>query len=222
MTHILLIEDEEMLSEIVSEFLMDANFKVTTAINGEEGLVVFNEQNFDLILLDIMLPKISGLDVLKNIRTTSSVPIIMMTALDDEYTQLASFNQHIDDYITKPFSPTILVKRIEAVLRRSRPDNQINSDKLLGDLDISYEDYQVTYNDQLVELTKKEFEILACLTKRPNTVIPRGQIIYNVWGYEDNLDNRLLDNHFKNIRKKLPEVTIQTVTGIGYKLEVSK
>ncbi|HCM90409.1 MULTISPECIES: response regulator transcription factor [Vagococcus] len=217
MVHILLVEDEEMLSEIVSEFLVDAGFEVTIAIDGEEGLNKFNEQIIDLVLLDIMLPKISGLDVLKKIRKLSNVPIIMMTALDDEYTQLASFNQEIDDYITKPFSPSILVKRIETVLRRCQ---QVTETKDLGDLFISYENYQVSYQGHLIDLTKKEFEILACLTKRPNIVIPRGQIIYIVWGYQDNLDNRLLDNHFKNIRKKIPEINIQTVTGIGYKLEV--
>ncbi len=218
MAHILLIEDEEMLSEIVSEFLIDAGFEVTVAMDGEDGLRKFNDQIVDLILLDIMLPKLSGLDVLKNIRQISKIPIIMMTALDDEYTQLASFNQEIDDYITKPFSPSILVKRIEAVLRRYQHPTKT---KNLGDLTISYEDYQVFYQDQLIDLTKKEFEILSCLTKRPNIIIPRGQLIYSVWGYQDDLDNRLLDNHFKNIRKKMPDINIQTVTGIGYKLEVS-
>lgn len=220
MTRILLIEDEEMISDIVTEFLKNANYEVTACLDGQQGLDTFYNASFDLVLLDIMLPTISGLDILKEIRETSNIPIIMITALNDEYTQLTSFNYEVDDFIPKPFSPSILVKRVESVLRRYQVTPDVHYQKI-GKLKISYDQRSVYYDNQLIDLTKKEFDILYCLAKRPNHLIPRGQIIYQVWGYQDDLDTRLLDNHFKNIRKKIPDITIQTVTGIGYKLGVS-
>lgn len=217
MSHILVIEDEVLLSDIISEFLTTAGYKVTQASDGRLGLKLFNQQTFNLVLLDIMLPYTNGFEVLKKIRAASDIPIIMLTALGDEHTQLSSFNLKIDDYIIKPVMPSLLVKRIEAVLRRTTTKQ---TQEYIGALQISYENCEIVYQGNIIPLTKKEFEILACLTKRPNYTIPRSQIIYQVWGYEDDLDTRLLDNHFKNIRKKLPEILIRTITGIGYKLEI--
>lgn len=217
MRHILVIEDEVLLSDIISEFLTTAGYKVTQASDGRLGLKLFNQQTFNLVLLDIMLPYTNGFEVLKKIRAASDIPIIMLTALGDEHTQLSSFNLKIDDYIIKPVMPSLLVKRIEAVLRRTTTKQ---TQEYIGALQISYENCEIVYQGNIIPLTKKEFEILACLTKRPNYTIPRSQIIYQVWGYEDDLDTRLLDNHFKNIRKKLPEILIRTITGIGYKLEI--
>ncbi|MBO0470684.1 response regulator transcription factor [Enterococcus sp. DIV0242_7C1] len=218
MVKILVVEDDEMINQVVTEFLMEKNYEVVSVKDGEEALEEFELQHFDLLLLDIMLPSISGIEILKKVRETSNVPVIMLTAIDDEYTQLVSFNHLINDYIVKPFSPVILMKRVENVLRVNRPSNQIEIDGYLIDLD----DCVVTYEEKEISLTKKEYEILAVLAKRAGNLVTREQLVYQVWGYDDYLDSRILDNHMKNLRKKLPLLSIQTIKGMGYKIEVLK
>lgn len=218
MVKILVVEDDEMINQVVTEFLIEKKYEVVSVKDGEEALEEFELQHFDLLLLDIMLPSISGVDILKKVRETSDVPVIILTAIDDEYTQLISFNHLISDYIVKPFSPVILMKRVENVLRISRPSTQIESNGYLIDLD----DCLVTYDEKEISLTKKEYEILAVLAKRAGNLVTREQLIYQVWGYDEYLDSRILDNHMKNLRKKLPLLSIQTIKGMGYKIEVLK
>lgn len=218
MVKILVVEDDEMINQVVTEFLMEKEYEVVSVKDGEEALEKFIIQSFDLLLLDIMLPSISGVDILKKVRETSDVPVIMLTAIDDEYTQLVSFNHLISDYIVKPFSPVILMKRVENVLRMSRPSKQIEINGYLIDLD----DCLVTYEEKEISLTKKEYEILAVLARRAGNLVTREQLVYQVWGYDDYLDSRILDNHMKNLRKKLPLLSIQTIKGMGYKIEVLK
>ncbi|WP_086314087.1 two-component system, OmpR family, response regulator Irr [Enterococcus sp. 7F3_DIV0205] len=218
MVKILVVEDDDMINQVVTEFLKEKNYEVVSVRDGEQALEEFDTQEFGLLLLDIMLPSITGIDILKEVRKTSNVPVIMLTAIDDEYTQLVSFNHLINDYVVKPFSPVILMKRIENVLRMNRPSAVIELEGYL----INLEDCIVTYEGQEITLTKKEYEILAVLVKRAGNLVTREQLVYQVWGYDDYMDSRILDNHMKNLRKKLPFLLIQTVKGMGYKIEVNK
>lgn len=213
MHKILVVEDDTTINQVICEFLKESHYEVTPVFDGGEALKAFEEETFDLVILDMMLPTMSGLDVLKEIRKTSQIPVMILTALDDEYTQLVSFNHMISDYVTKPFSPLILVKRIENILRRSVTEVEIS----VGDLTISIDDCSVYWKGEKMSLTKKEYEILQTLGKRKNKLVTRDQLMNTIWGYSE-LDSRVLDNHIKNIRKKIPGVPLKTITGMGYQL----
>ena len=213
MQKILVVEDDATINQVICEFLKENHYEVSPVFDGGDALKAFEEGSFDLVILDMMLPTMSGLDVLKEIRKTSQIPVMILTALDDEYTQLVSFNHLISDYVTKPFSPLILVKRIENILRRTVTDTEIS----VGDLTISIEDCSVYWKGEKMALTKKEYEILQTLGKRKNRLVTRDQLMNTIWGYSE-LDSRVLDNHIKNIRKKIPGVPLKTITGMGYQL----
>lgn len=213
MHKILVVEDDTTINQVICEFLKESNYAVTPVFDGGEALLQFEAESFDLVILDMMLPTMSGLDVLKEIRKTSQIPVMILTALDDEYTQLVSFNHLISDYVTKPFSPLILVKRIENILRR----NTVASEITVGDLTISIDDCTVYWQEEKMPLTKKEYEILQALAKRKDHLVTRDQLMNTIWGYSE-LDSRVLDNHIKNIRKKIPGIPLKTITGMGYQL----
>lgn len=217
MERILVVEDEYMINQIVTEFLKDRKYEVYSVRSGEQALDTFTEQTFDLILLDIMLPGIKGTDVLKKIRETSDVPIVMLTALDDEYTQLLSFSHLISDYIVKPFSPLILIKRIENVFRMNQGNPNIN----IGEYTIDLDGGLVKFQEEDIHLTRKEYDILVILIRNKGKIITREQLVYQVWSYEYHLENRILDNHIKNIRKKMPLLSIKTIKNRGYQLEAT-
>ena len=217
MVNILLVEDEELISEMVEDFLKNSGYQVTPCFDGVTAIELFEKKKFDLVILDIMIPGKNGIEVLREIRQYSTVPIIMLTARSDEQTQLISFNQQIDDYVIKPFSPTILVKRIENVLRKSIAEAPIQCIEF-GELKIVVDSCEVSYKNKQVELTKKEFEILFCLIKNKNRILTREQIVASVWKYEIIMDTRIIDNHIRSIRKKIPELPIVTIKGIGYKV----
>lgn len=213
MHKILVVEDDTTINQVICEFLKESNYAVTPVFDGGEALLQFEAESFDLVILDMMLPTMSGLDVLKEIRKTSQIPVMILTALDDEYTQLVSFNHLISDYVTKPFSPLILVKRIENILRR----NTVASEIAVGDLTVSIDDCTVYWQEEKMPLTKKEYEILQALAKRKDHLVTRDQLMNTIWGYSE-LDSRVLDNHIKNIRKKIPGIPLKTITGMGYQL----
>ena len=213
MHKILVVEDDTTINQVICEFLKESNYAVTPVFDGGEALLQFEAESFDLVILDMMLPTMSGLDVLKEIRKTSQIPVMILTALDDEYTQLVSFNHLISDYVTKPFSPLILVKRIENILRR----NTVASEITVGELTVSIDDCTVYWQEEKMPLTKKEYEILQALAKRKDHLVTRDQLMNTIWGYSE-LDSRVLDNHIKNIRKKIPGVPLKTITGMGYQL----
>ena len=213
MHKILVVEDDTTINQVICEFLKESNYAVTPVFDGGEALLQFEAESFDLVILDMMLPTMSGLDVLKEIRKTSQIPVMILTALDDEYTQLVSFNHLISDYVTKPFSPLILVKRIENNLRR----NTVASEITVGDLTVSIDDCTVYWQEEKMPLTKKEYEILQALAKRKDHLVTRDQLMNTIWGYSE-LDSRVLDNHIKNIRKKIPGIPLKTITGMGYQL----
>ncbi|MEY8461684.1 response regulator transcription factor [Streptococcus merionis] len=211
MYKILVVEDDETINQVICEFLKESHYQVDAAFDGKVALEKFYSNTYDLILLDIMLPSISGLDILKEIRVNSQVPVIVLTALEDEYTQLVSFNHLISDYVTKPFSPLILLKRIENVFRQTKGDGEAT----IGELQVTFADRSVKWQGQPVQLTKKEYAILEILAKNKNKLVTREQLIIQIWEYAD-LDDRVLNNHIKNLRKKLDGIPLKTVTGMGY------
>ncbi|WP_024621425.1 response regulator transcription factor [Metaclostridioides mangenotii] len=215
---ILVIEDDSSIQELIVEFLTAEGYEVDFANDGLEGIQKFKKGNYNLIILDIMMPNLDGYSVCKMIRQTSSVPIIFLTALTQETDQLKGFELECDDYITKPFSFNLLVKRVEAVLRRS---NKIMNEKFLvfEKLKLDLNTYEAEVDGNAVELTLKEFNILKDLIEKYPQVITREGLLDSIWGYDYYGDTRIVDAHIKNIRKKILLPYIKTVKGIGYTLE---
>ncbi|PFY84288.1 response regulator transcription factor [Bacillus toyonensis] len=216
--HILVVEDDQEIQELIKQFLMTQQYKVIVASDGLEGMKQFNKQSFDLILLDVMMPNLNGFEVAKMIRSQSNIPIIMLTALEEEQDQMKGFDLGIDDYITKPFSFHVLMRRVEAVLRRSNNQSTDNH-FVFRELHVDSDAYKVYVNRVDVPLTTKEFEILQLLLQNEKKVLTRENIVEKIWGYEYAGDTRMIDTHMKNIRKKLDIPYIKTVKGIGYKID---
>ncbi len=222
MINILVVDDEERMRKIIKDFLKIQGYNVIEAENGEKAIEIFSSQkSIDLILLDIMMPKMNGWEVCKYIRKFSNVPIIMLTALDGEADELTGFKLGIDEYISKPFSPKILVARVNAILKRTNSQNS-NVQKL-GELEINKEAHTVTVCGKPVELSFKEFELLTYMTENKGIALSRDKILNNVWNYDYFGDVRTIDTHVKKLRSKLLECSryIKTIRGIGYKFEVS-
>ena len=215
---ILVIEDDSNIQELISEFLSAEGYQVDTANDGLEGIQKFKQGSYDLVILDIMMPNLDGYGVCKMIRKSSSVPIIFLTALNDEGDQLKGFDLECDDYITKPFSFNLLIKRVEAILRRS---NKTINDKFIvfEKLKLDLNTYIAEIDGEPIELTLKEFNILKALIEKYPQVITREGLLDSIWGYDYYGDTRIVDAHIKNIRKKISLPYIKTVKGIGYKLE---
>ena len=215
---ILVIEDDQEIQELIKQFLMVQQYTVEVASDGLEGMKQFNKQSFDLILLDVMMPNLNGFEVAKMIRSQSNVPVIMLTALEEEQDQVKGFDLGIDDYITKPFSFHVLIRRVEAVLRRSY-NQSTDSHLVFKEIHVDCDAYKIYVNKVEIPLTTKEFEILQLLLKNKKRVLTRESIVEQVWGYEYQGETRLIDTHIKNIRKKLDIPYIKTVKGIGYKID---
>lgn len=216
--NILIVEDEKDISEGISEYLAEAGYGVKVAEDGESGINLFKENKFDLVVLDIMLPKINGFGVLNKIREISNVPVIMLTAMSDDYTQIMSFNEKADDYITKPFSVLILHKRIEALLRRSQEIGDVNK-WIYKDIEVDFLGFSAKKQGETIDLKPKEIKLLELLLKYKNQVLTRVQILDILWDIEEAPTDRVIDVYIKNIRKKLLLDCIVTVKGIGYKFE---
>lgn len=217
MPKIMVVEDDNMINQVITEFLKENQYEVVSVFDGQEALDTFEKDSFDLILLDIMLPSVNGIDVLQTIRKSSDIPVMMLTAVDDEYTQLVSFNHLISDYVVKPFSPLILMKRVENILRIKE---NVDQSKPSDDITLKFDDSAIVYCGEVIPLTKKEYDIVALLLRYRGRLVTREQLMNTIWGYSE-LDSRVLDNHIKNIRKKCPDIPLQTMTGMGYKLEES-
>ena len=215
MAEILFLEDEVTIREVITEYMNVAGHKVTECGNGDEAVERLKERSFDLAVLDIRVPGISGLKVLEYIRTElkSDMGVIMLTAYEDINTQVEAFNFFADDYITKPASPIILLKRIEVLLRRISDDIKMKDNSLVID-DKAYRAY---YEGKDLNLTVSEFLLIKTLHDSPNQVLSREQLILSIFN-EDYIGNdRIIDAHVKNLRKKLPVNVIDTVIGIGYR-----
>ena len=220
MQKILVVEDDFDIQEILLNFLQEAGYDVTVANDGVEALSVFTDNQFDLILLDIMLPKIDGFGVCELIRKQSQIPIIMLTALSGEEQQIRGLDLQVDDYITKPFSMPVLVRKIAAVLRRS---NHLQDDKhcmiSYQNLVLDLDSYTAIMGGNTYELTQREFEVLRELLTHQGRVMTRQNLLDKLWRYDFYGDERVVDTHIKNLRKKLGIDFIQTIRGVGYKID---
>ncbi len=221
---ILVIDDESRMRKLVGDFLTKKNYVVLEASNGEEAMEIFySDKEIDLLILDIMMPKMDGWQVCREIRKTSKVPIIMLTAKADERDELLGFELGVDEYITKPFSPKILVARVEAILRRTSAvmDNNIID---LGDIRMDKNAHEVFVDNQPIDLSYKEFELLSYFIDNQGIALSRERILNNVWNYDYFGDARTIDTHVKKLRNKMGEQGkyIKTIWGMGYKFEVSK
>ena len=221
---ILVVDDEARMRKLVKDFLIKSKFDVLEAGDGEEAVDQFYEnKDVALIILDVMMPKMDGWEVVREIRKYSQVPIIMLTAKSDEKDELLGFELGVDEYVTKPFSPKILVARVEAILRRSSVSNDSGVTRA-GDITMNKNAHEVFVGDQLIELSYKEFELLAYFIDNQGIALSRERILNNVWNYDYFGDARTIDTHVKKLRNKLGKrgEYIKTIWGMGYKFEVSK
>ncbi len=221
---ILVVDDESRMRKLVRDFLVKQNYEVLEAGDGEQALdLFFQEKDIALMILDVMMPKMDGWQVCREIRNYSKVPIIMLTAKGDERDELQGFELGVDEYITKPFSPKILVARVEAILRRS---NLMASEDVIssGGIELNKSAHQVTIDGKEVELSYKEFELLAYFMGNQGIALSREKILNNVWNYDYFGDARTIDTHVKKLRSKLGKKgeMIKTIWGMGYKFEVNE
>lgn len=219
---ILVVDDESRMRKLVRDFLTKSNFDVLEAEDGSQALDVFySTKDISLIILDVMMPKMDGWQVCREIRESSRVPIIMLTAKTDERDELQGFQLGVDEYIAKPFSPKILVARVEAILRRT---NQLNEQEILeaGGIRIDKTAHMVTIDGQPIDLSYKEFELLSYFLENKGIALSREKILNSVWNYDYFGDARTIDTHVKKLRSKMGEKgdLIKTIWGMGYKLEV--
>ncbi len=216
---ILIVDDEARMRKIVSDFLLREGYQIFEAGDGEEALVQFAEQQPDLLILDVMMPRMDGWQVCREIRKKSNVPIIMVTARSEEIDELTGFDLGADEYIAKPFSPRILVARVNALLRRAFGNAE--ESRTYGLLRINRAAREVQVQGRTIELTYKEFELLCYLMDNAGVALTRGQILNRVWDYDYYGDERTVDTHVKTLRNKLGEAAdyIRTMRGIGYKFE---
>ena len=219
MKKILVIEDEKNIQNIIKEFLESAKYEVNMADDGLEGINLIQNNNYDLILLDIMMPKIDGFVVCEIIRKNSNVPIIILTALTDEESQLKGFDKLADDYITKPFSMPVVLKHIEAILRRTENINKKVDVLKYKNISINIENYDVFVDNKKVALTYREFEILKLFLENQGKVFTRDNILNSIWNYDYFGDDKIVNTHIKNIRKKLGYDYIETIRGVGYRID---
>ena len=220
MEKILIVEDDFDIQELLQNFLQEAGYQTAVAKDGLEAVSMFSKEGFHLILLDIMLPKIDGFTVCELIRRQSQIPIIMLTALSGEEEQIRGLDLQADDYITKPFSMPVLVRKIGAVLRRSRRGQEEGHQTLVyRNLVLDLDSYLAAVDGREYELTQREFEILRELLTHQGRVMTRQNLLDRLWRYDFYGDERVVDTHIKNLRKKLGIDFIQTIRGVGYKIE---
>ncbi len=219
---VLVVDDESRMRKLVKDFLMQKQYKVLEAADGEEALKVFeeNQNKINIILLDVMMPKLDGWSVLRQIRQKSHVPIIMLTARGEEQDELFGFELGVDEYISKPFSPKILVARVEAILNRTTEKK--NEIKDYGGIIIDSDGRTVKVDGKQIELSLREYELLKYLVDNNGIALSRDKILNNVWNYDYYGDTRTIDSHIKKVRHKLGKKGkyIETIRGVGYKFEV--
>ena len=219
---VMVVDDESRMRKLVKDFLQHKNYEVLEAENGEEAVdLFFQEKNIALIILEVMMPKMDGWQVCREIRQYSKVPIIMLTAKSDERDELQGFELGVDEYISKPFSPKILVARVEAILRRTNGDAQEVIE--VGGIRLDKGAHQVIVDGRSIELSFKEFELLSYFIANQGVALSRERILNNVWNYDYFGDARTIDTHVKKLRSKMGEKGeyIKTIWGMGYKFEVT-
>ncbi len=214
---ILVVDDEKLIRDVIREYLLNEKYEVLEAENGFDALRVLNQNKVDLIILDIMMPKMDGYECLKEIRKSLEVPVIMLSARKEEEDKLSSFNLGVDDYVTKPFSPKELVARVKAHLKRNN-NSEVYTYK---DLEVDYLGRKVMIEGKEISLTPKEYELLTYFIKNKRVALSREQLLSNVWDYDYYGDDRTVDTHVKMLRKSLGKYRdlIKTVREVGYKYE---
>ena len=221
---ILVVDDESRMRKLIKDFLIKKDFNIIEAENGEEAIEKFEEKQdiIKLVILDVMMPKLDGWSVLRRIRQISTVPVIMLTARGEEQDELFGFELGVDEYISKPFSPKILVARVEAILKRIEPNKNIT--KNYGGIEIDSDGRTVSVDGKIVETSLREYELLKYLVENSGIALSREKILNNVWNYDYYGDSRTIDSHIKKIRHKLGKKGkyIETIRGIGYKFEIKK
>ena len=220
-THILVVDDESRMRKLLRDFLSAKGYQILEAEDGEKAIEVFeeNKNKVKLILLDVMMPKLDGWSVLRKIRQDSNVPVIMLTARGEEQDELFGFELGVDEYISKPFSPKILVARVEAILKRTYGDTKEIKD--YDGIEIDKEGRTVKVDGKVIELSLREYELLVYLVENENIALSRDKILNNVWNYDYYGDSRTIDSHIKKLRHKLGKrgKYIKTMRGLGYKFE---
>lgn len=218
---ILIVDDEALIRNVIKEYLLNEGYKVLEAEDGFDALRVISDNKVDLIVLDIMMPKMDGFTCLSEIRKTKNIPVIMLSARKEEIDKLNSFDLGVDDYVTKPFSPKELVARVKAHLKRTTSNNENYTYK---NLIVDYKGRKVTINDKEVNLTPKEYELLTYFIKNKGIALSREQLLNNVWDYDYYGDDRTVDTHIKMLRKSLGDYRnlIKTIREVGYKYETEE
>ena len=229
MTKILVVDDESSIVTLLKFNLEQAGFTVVTALNGKEGYTIASQESLDLIVFDLMLPGMDGMEICKSLRQEKiNTPILMLTAKDDELDKILGLELGADDYLTKPFSPREVVARVKAILRRTKinEESETSVEKVLkiGDLEVLPDQYEARFKGIKLELTPKEFELLLYLTQHSGKVLSRDQLLNAVWDYDYAGDTRIVDVHISHLREKIEEDTkqpqyIKTIRGFGYKME---
>ena len=226
MYKVLIADDNKQIVSILSEYCKKNNFTVSTVFDGEAALKEIEENEFDIVLLDVMMPKKDGFDVCREVRTFSNVPIIMITARGEDYEKIMGLEIGADDYIVKPFSPGEIIARINAILRRITPKNDESAKIFIYDnLEIDLNNFTVKINDEIISLTKKEIEILWTLATNQNKVFTRENLLDLIWGFDYFGESRTVDTHIKRLRAKLDNYkhekwNIKTIWGVGYKFDI--
>ena len=219
---VLVVDDEERLRKLVRDFLIKEDYEVLEAYDGQEALEVFEEHpDIALILLDVMMPRLNGFDTLKEIRKRSDVPVIMLTAKSEEEDELNGFALGVDEYIYKPFSPKVLVARVNAVLRRTKEESGDEKTLSVGGIEMSIDAHEVIIDGKRLDLSVKEFELLEYFIRNQGIALSREKILNSVWDYDYFGDARTIDTHVKKLRSKMGEKGeyIKTIWGMGYKFE---
>ena len=220
---ILLVDDEQDILEIVGYNLAQEGYKIVTASNGKEAIAVAKKERPQLIIMDVMMPEMDGMEACENIRKIPELQntiITFLTARSEDYSQVAGFDAGADDYITKPIKPKLLVSKVKALLRRLKDDTVTNENITVGEIIINREEYKIIMEDREVVLPRKEFELFYLLASKPGKVFKREEILDKVWGNEVIVGGRTIDVHIRKLREKIGEDLFKTIKGVGYKFEV--
>lgn len=214
---ILVVDDEELIRDVIKDYSLNEGYEVDEASNGEEAIELVETNNYDVIIMDIMMPHMDGYQAIREIKKFKDIPVIMLSARVEEYDKLQGFELGIDDYVTKPFSPKELIARIKAVTKRNRDEEIIK----IGNIELNNLSYTVKIDDRIVDMTHTQFELLKLFLTNPGIALSRDRIIESIWGYEYDADDRTIDAHIKLLRNKLGvyKNSIKTIRRVGYKFD---
>lgn len=220
MRKILIVEDEQDLRDLLDNYLTNEGYEVSKAGDGVEALSLFSKYTYDLVVLDIMIPKIDGFGVCEVIKKQSTVPVVFLSALSDEGSQIKGYDKSADDYVTKPFSMPVFLRKVNALMRRNDKSNSSGSNPLCvcGDIVINKDTMEVLVGSKPVILTVKEFDLLLTLVRNPGRIFTREMLLDLLWDYDSLVDERIVDSHIKNLRHKMGGEYIETVRGRGYRI----